>query len=717
MLERKVFHESWYRIAECSLALRPSVRVTRQYYRGVLWFVLYEPFTNQYFRLSQATYAFVSRLNLNITVGELWQKMLAQNQKDMPGQGEVIEILTQLYGANLLFYGDADDASQLFERRSKQEKKKVQATLLNIFFLRIPVFDPEALLCKIKPLIDMLISKFMLIVWLITIGVAIKLGLENIEAITDQAQGILAPDNLFMLYISMVFIKLLHEFGHASVVKKYGGEVHTLGIMFMLLAPLPYVDATASWSFRQKRHRVLVGAGGMIFEFFLAAIALIIWANLGGGPGKALAYNVFFIASVSTLLFNANPLMRFDGYYILSDLTDTPNLQKQAVNHIKYVVEHYVFGRQNTEAVAHTNREAFLLFFYGVASFIYRIILFTGIIIGISRHFLILSVIMALMLFVSMILVPLGKFVKYVSRGPELALVRSRAMAISFSIIGGILTLFFMLPVSDGFTAPGVVEAKKYENVVVLSSGTVKQVLKQNGELVERGDTLLLMQNTELLHLLEQKSAEILETEFRYARALHHSPENMLPIKRRLKVLRQEREELQRDQRNLAICAPIAGVWNSHDIEDFVHKNLHKGDSLGLVLNPDSFDFVAVVSQEEVARIFADSLHGVQVRLKGNAFTQLYTTKLQAIPVAGHNLPSEALGFSGGGNIATQWSGYGMATAEPIYQVRAALTEHNPQVPRLHGRSGKVRFALHSNPLGLQLVRKIRQALQKHYRV
>ncbi len=143
--------------------------------------------------------------------------------------------------------------------------------------------------------------------------------------------------NLVLLYLGLIFIKTVHEFGHAIFCRKYGGEVHVMGVMLMIFTPMPYVDATSSWSFRERYKRVLVGAAGMIVELFVAALATFVWAKTAPGTLHSLAYNMMFVASVSTLIFNINPLLRFDGYYILSDLIEIPNLNQRATGQLTHL--------------------------------------------------------------------------------------------------------------------------------------------------------------------------------------------------------------------------------------------------------------------------------------------------------------------------------------------------------------------------------------------
>ena len=362
----KTFSESWHRVADLKIGLRPTVEVRKQLFRGELWYVLQDPFNNQFFRLRPEAHDFVIRLGLDRTVEQVWLACLDRNPDEAPGQEDVIQLLTQLYFANLLYFEVPGDSAKLFERYKKRRQREIRSKLLSIMFVRIPLFDPDYLLKKLMPVFKYIISPLGAIVWLLVVGAAVKMIFDHFDRVSDQVQGILAPDNLFLLYVGLVIIKSLHEFGHALVCRRFGGEVHTMGVMLLVFTPLPYMDATSSWSFRSRWQRALVGGAGMITEIFMAALATFVWANTGPGTLHSLAYNMMFIASVSTVLFNANPLLRFDGYYILSDLLDIPNLHTRAKGHLRHLVERHVFGYKDSHSPAESVKEAWWLGVFGV---------------------------------------------------------------------------------------------------------------------------------------------------------------------------------------------------------------------------------------------------------------------------------------------------------------------------------------------------------------
>ena len=159
----------------------------------------------------------------------------------------------------------------------------------------------------------------------------------------------LALENVFLLWLVYPVIKTIHEFSHAYTVKHWGGEVHEMGVMFLVFVPIPYMDASSSAAFNARYKRVMVGAAGILAELLLAATAMIVWANVEPGVVRAVAFNVMIIAGVSTILFNGNPLLRFDAYYVLSDLIEIPNLAMRSNNYIIYLLQKYLLNLEGAQ--------------------------------------------------------------------------------------------------------------------------------------------------------------------------------------------------------------------------------------------------------------------------------------------------------------------------------------------------------------------------------
>jgi putative peptide zinc metalloprotease protein len=213
------FSESWYRIAEQRAALRPHLNVRRQFYRGERWYVIHDPINNQFFRLRSAAYDFVSRLRMNRTIEQAWKDCFVANPDNAPGQEDVIRLLAQLYAANLLHSDLPADSARLFERYRQRREREIKSRLLNIMFARIPILDPDRFLKSALPLIKLVIGPVGALLWLLVVGAGIKEAIDNAPALREQSQGVLSPDNLFLLYLGFVLVKTVHEFGHAVMTR------------------------------------------------------------------------------------------------------------------------------------------------------------------------------------------------------------------------------------------------------------------------------------------------------------------------------------------------------------------------------------------------------------------------------------------------------------------------------------------------------------------
>lgn len=711
------FSESWYRIADQHAALRPHVHVRRQYYRGERWHVLHDPINNQFFRLRPAAYEFVARLRMDRTIEQVWEECLAVHPNDAPGQEDIIRLLAQLYSANLLYSDLPADSAKLFERFKQRRQREVTSRLTNIMFARFPLFDPDELLKRCMPVAKLLISPFGALLWLVAVGYAIKLGIDNAGSLMEQSQGILAPDNLFLFYIGFIITKTIHEFGHAFVCRRLGGEVHTMGIMLMIFTPIPYVDTTSSWSFRNRWKRIFVGSAGMIAELFLAAIAMFVWANTGEGTVHSLAYNMIFLASVTTLLFNLNPLMRFDGYYILSDLLDIPNLQMRANKQLGHLIERYAFGCKKSESPTDSRREAWWLAVFGVSSHVYRVLIFAGILLFLADRFLILGIIMTIICLISWIILPIGKLLRYLASSPRLERNRPRAIAVCAGTFAALLILLEVIPFPNHFRAPGVLQAVEHTVIASETPGYIDKILAASNSDVVRGQPLVQLRDRDLEFDLAAMRAQHNETKAMELRALQERTADLQPIRSRLESISKRLRHLEEQQERLTVRAKHDGRWIAPDLEDLFGAWLSRGSPLGLLVNSNAFHFSAVVSQKEASRLFAQEIRGAEVRLWGQSGTALPVSVAKIIQAEHVVLPSPALGWAGGGEVPIRLDDPdGIRAAEPFFELRAAI-EAARDTAVLHGRSGKIRFDLPAEPLLHQWIRKLRQLIQTRYSV
>ncbi len=713
------FSESWYRIAGQRVWLRPDVIARRQRFRGECWFVLQNPFSNRYFRIRPATYEFVVRLSAEKTVQEVWLECADRFPDDVPGQEAVINLLAQLYFANLLQYENAADSEQLFRRYQDRRQRETTARWANLMFMRFPLLDPDRFLVRTLPAMQWLIGRIGLALWLVVVGWAIKVAIDNYSALSLQSEGVLAPDNLALLYGALVVIKTIHEFGHAYFCRKFGGEVHVMGVLLMIFTPIPYVDTSSSWGFRSRTQRILVGGAGMIVEVFVAALATLVWATTAPGPVHSLCYNVMFIASVSTVVFNANPLLRYDGYYMLSDLLEIPNLSQRASGELRHLWERHIFGVQHSESTARSRRESGWLVTFGILSGIYRIVVFGGVLLLVADKYLMLGLVMAAVCAVSWVAVPIGKFLRYLTSSPRLARVRSRAWGVTAGLAAVLAILLTVVPFPKHFRAPGIVKAQQRADLVTGVAGRVEAILAVPGAKVARGEPLVQLRNPELDLDLADAAARFEEASARLRDALSRAKADLKPLQSRLDSAAAALAKLKADKEALVLRSPQEGIWIAPRVRDSVGANVNRGTPMGAVVDPREFEFVATVLQTDADDVFgpvstgAES-GGAEVRVRGQAGDAITVSGWKVVPGGQRRLPSPALGWSAGGEVPVANDQPDKAT-EAFFEVRATLAPTS--VALLHGCSGAIRFSLPSEPLLPRWWRRFRQLMQKRYQL
>ncbi len=363
-VNRPTFSESWYRVSELTPRLLGAVNVHRQHFRGIKWYVLQDPANNQYFRVSDAAYHFVAMLDGRRTVGQVWRICMERFGDAAPTQGEVIHLLGRLYASNLLQGNLAPDAQALFKRHQKRAWREVRGAMGNLLFVRIPLWDPDRFLDRWVGIIGKVFSGTGLILWAGILVAGLWAIGGHVEALAGKASDVLNPENLPLLYAAIVIVKLFHEMGHGFSCKHFGrqtgsgGEVHQMGVTFLVFTPLPFVDASSAWALKNKWHRIVVGASGMLVELAVASIAAMLWVRTADGTTvHAIAYNVMFIASVSSLAFNGNPFLRYDAYYILLDVLEIPNLESRSKLYVCYLVKRYLWGMNKAFNPSHTRGE------------------------------------------------------------------------------------------------------------------------------------------------------------------------------------------------------------------------------------------------------------------------------------------------------------------------------------------------------------------------
>ena len=517
------------------------------------------------------------------------------------------------------------------------------------------------------------------------------------------------------MYFTYPVVKILHELGHAFATRIRGGEVHEMGIIFLVLMPVPYVDATASSGFTNKYHRILVSAAGMMVELFLAAIALIVWLNVETGLVSAIAYNVMLIGSVSTLFFNGNPLLRFDGYYMLADAVEIPNLGMRSTRYLNYLAMRYLYGMDTAASPVSARGEAAWFAGYGIAAFLYRIAIMCTIVLFVASKFFVVGILLAVWAVILQVVMPIYKHITFLLHDSRLQRLRPRAFAVNglvFSVLTGLLVF---MPAPLWTMAEGVVWFPEQSRIRAGADCFVSNILQDDNAAVTQGDAVMECDDPLLRAKAAVHQARLDELQARYQLERSRDAVEAESLKQDMAAVRQELEVANQQLRALTMRSPATGtliIPNSMDMQD---RFIRRGETVAYISTDAAVRARVVVSQDDFGLVRRNTSK-VELR-PASAIGDIYTAAIsREVPAAMERLPSKALGTGGGGKISVDPADEaGLRTLNTMFQVELELTDDFPE--QFYGQRVYVRFEHGSEPLAYQAARSLKQLFMRDFGV
>ncbi|TFH13864.1 MAG: biotin/lipoyl-binding protein, partial [Lentisphaerales bacterium] len=436
------------------------------------------------------------------------------------------------------------------------------------------------------------------------------------------------------------------------------------------------------------------------------------------GLFHSLCYNVMFIASISTVLFNANPLLRFDGYYMLSDYLDIPNLHARSRMELTYVVERYLFGRKEARSIAGSRKESRRLVVFSILSGLYRLVVFSSIILFVADQLMVIGMVLALLFAIAWVVVPIWRFARYIAAAPQLSRCRARAIGVTCAMLLLCVGILRLVPLPSAFAAPGVLQARPCRRIYVRVPGRLQELEVQPGTQVLPGMLLAQLDSTELELELKMTREQLNEAEARKRKAMHSSKADLQSMEILVEAIRQRCDRLRDDLEKLTVVSQDSGRWVGPDLMELSGRWLDVGTELGWIVGEDGFEFVAVVSQAEASRLFNEQIRRAEIRLRGQAEHTLRVVSLHVVPMEQQALPSYSLGWRTGGDVETDLTDpSGLTAREPFFKVIATVPMSDHAAVLRHGLAGRIRFKLPPEPLLTRLGRRLFQMLQKRYRL
>lgn len=716
MADKSQFSPSWYRVAELTPKLRSHVEIHRRQFRGDIWYVLEDAASNRFHRFSPAAYTLIAQMDGQRTVRDIWKAAARRLGPDLPTQDEVIQLLSQLHQADALDSGTPPDIGELAERARTHRRREVMQRVQNPMAIRIPLFDPNRFLDATFPLVRPLFSIVGLLLWIALVGWALVATAQHWPLLTENlTDRVLSGQNILLILLSYPVIKGIHELGHGYAVKRWGGEVHEIGIMFLVFMPVPYVEASSAAAFRSKWQRAFVAGAGIMVEVTLAAIALVVWLNVEPGLVRTVAFNTMLIAGVSTILFNGNPLLRFDGYYVFADLIEIPNLGNRSNRHLLHLIQRYGFGLRTSTSPAMARGERFWFVVYGLSALAYRLFIMTVIVVFVATHFFVVGVLLAIWSAGLMLVWPLLKGIWFLLTNPRLDRVRARAVTVTAGVLTAIGAALALVPLPHATLAHGVLWIPDHAVVHSGGNGTVAEIVATPNTMVAQGDLLLRLEDPLIHSEIAVVDARVAELRLTLAAVEIVDRVEAMRVRERISQVERERARLAQRHAGLEIRSAARGTFVLPEADDLPGRFIRQGQPVGYVVER-GMPLIRTLIPDTDIDLVRQRTRDVKIRF-ADRLDDIMPAELRAqTPAATRHLVSAVLSDQGGGPFALDPTGDSpLQSLQTVFQIDVALD--TPLDRTLIGGRAYVRFDLGMEPAAYRMWRTMRQLFMRTFRV
>lgn len=712
-----LFSPSWYRVADAVPRLRRQARIFRHVYRGEVWHLVQDLGSGKFIRLNPVAYRVVSLMDGHRTLDEVWQRANTVLGDETPSQDEMIQLLARLHQANLLSSNRMPDLEELEDRRDRTRKSRLKQYFSNPLALRFPLVDPDRFLARCMWLFPRWLLPILLLVWLGVVGSGAVLTVMHWEALTgDILRLVFTTEYILMLLLVFPVLKALHEIGHGLAIKRFGGQCHEMGVMLLVMLPIPYVDATHASGFRNKYARMLVGGAGMMTELFLASIAFWLWLSIEPGLTRVFLHEVIIVAGISTLLFNLNPLLRLDGYYILADWLEIPNLGQKSNQYLGFQLKKRLLRVKRNLTPPHVAPgEPKWLIGYSILSFVYRMFIVTVILAFVATQLFVIGVLLAMWAFYMMIILPFGKTVKAAWTDPALAEYRARLASVSAGVLLALGWLAFMQPLPSASTVEGVVWMSEDSQVRSGIDCFGAEVLARPGP-VKRDQPLLRCDEPMLRQRFDELQAKRRELLAALSRVEGVDSVAAMNLVDEIRYLDQALVDLQGRIESFVIRSPHSGEFVSPALRTFEGRYWQRGEVIGHVLDRERYTIMVAVPQRDADRV-RNASESVTIRHASGLHTVLDARVIRDVPAASRELPSLVLSLEGGGRIGLDPDSRNngqLQSLEPLFLLELDLDSAEAYPQALGGRV-HVRFQHPDEPFANQAYRVLRDQFLRRF--
>ena len=724
------------------LRMRPDLSVRYHKYQGKPYWVIKEPVGLKYYRFQEEEYSILRMMDGTCSFEDVKERFEQDYAPQKISLQDLQHFIGMLHRSGLLITDAEGQGPQLRKRRDETVRKEMFQKVSNVLAIRFKGVDPDKFLNWLAPYTNWFFTKWA-VIFFATLGIAALLlvgsQFETFRARLPAFHEFFGPQNWIYLGCTLAITKVLHEFGHGLSCKRFGGECHEIGVMILVLTPCLYCNVSDSWLLPSKWHRAAIGAAGMYVEIVLATIATFVWwFSYEETTINNIALSVMFICSVSTVLFNGNPLLRFDGYYIMADIAEIPNLRQKASKILHRLMGQYMLGieQQEDPFLPQHNRWFFAL--YTLAAVAYRWVVVFSIFLFLNKvlepyGLKVLGQMIAMAGLFGLVVQPTWQFGKFLYTPGRMHQVKKKNVLITTAIIAAFIAAFCYVPLPYSVKCAVEVAPKNERNVYALVPGIFEKLKVRPGDEVSEGDVIAVMSNDDLMlgvsdlqDAVQRYQSELDVIEMQLAQQQADQGAGRIPvIKALLESTKQQLAERRKDLEKLTVRAPVAGTvlpapvkkaqpspdgrlpaW-SGSLLDQINQGafLEPSDEICRIGDPNQFEALLAVDQSDLD--FLDAGQAVQIKL--DAYTSdVVRTEIESddhISREPMRYSSQGMSMQAGGTLATKTGDAGIPVPlSTTYQVIVPMP-NDGLLKYEAGLRGRAKIAAQWQSLGTRLRR------------
>ncbi len=714
------------------LRKRPDITAIQQRFAHRRYWVLKDPISLRYAQLNEHEYCIWECLDGQVSLNDIKQHFERRFTPLQVTQQQIHGFLGDLHQKGLVLADAHGQADRLLERDQQRRGRELLGAVAGILSIRFRGVNPDSFLNWLYPLCRPLFSRLALVASVILALVALTLVAVQFQVLLARLpdfHAFFGATNLVWIALALGATKILHELGHGLVCKHFGGPCHELGVMFLVFVPCLYCNVSDAWMLPSKWHRIAITAAGLWVEMTLASLCTLLWWFSEPGLLNTLCLNTMFVCSISAVLFNGNPLLRFDGYFILSDALEMPNLWQESRDYLRSLARRWCLGVEQYGDLAWLHSRRRWLALYGLASTMYRWVVLVGImafLFEVLRPYRleILARGLLVVVVVGILVAPVAGGWRFMRNPINRGRVRRVRLAVTCLLLAGAAAGIYWIPAPFHLAAPLVLQPKDAHRVYVSVPGELDKVHVKAGETVAQDDRLATLTNLELTREIKRLEGELRQqqTHLDNLQARRSTdPDASLQIPTAEKMLDDMHERLEKnreEQDKLVLIAPAAGVvlpppdagsgqsvpgrlptWSGTPLDE---ENrgclLETGTVFCLIGEPSRLEAVLYVDQTDIQ--FLRLGQPVRLRLDTLPGKVLEGTIVEVAQKDAKVAPRELATV----DLPVRVSRDGVARpVDAAYQARVSLDEHDYHLPI--GSRGKAKVVVQPQPLGRRLFR------------